>query len=723
DVVTGADAGTKTTADVEAATKDVQTAIVAAKAAKDNATTAAQKDATPVGNEKPVSDAKTALDNALADPTSDAKTLKTVADDYTKAISDAKTARATAKTDGQAAVDTATTDGVDQNPDVVAAVKAYTDVVTGADAGTKTTADVEAATKDVQTAIAAAKAAKDNATTATQQDATPVGNEKPVSDAKTALDNALADPKSDAATLKAVADDYTKAISDAKTARATATTAGQKAVDTATTDGVDQEPAVAKAITAYNDVAKGAGAGTKTTADVTAATTAVQAAIDAAKAAKDKATEATHQDATPVGNEDTVVAAKQQLADVLTTSTSDTATLTTATKDYINAIEAAKTARDHAKTAGQALVSTVNAAGLQHNPAVATAITNYQMIVAATDVEKATTAEVQAAVGVIQTALTAAQNAYSQAQTAGVKDATPVSNESGVQATKAALVTALSKQTSSNQTLTTAAKAYVQAIATAKQARDDAKTAGQAIVASATTAGVADNVDVAVAIQAYAGVVQAADAEQATTAEVQAAAAKLQATITAAKTAKANAEAALNQDATPVANEPSVTTAKQALTTTLADPSSSTKDLNAATQAYGQAIAAAQKARTAALNAGSKLIDQAHATTGQKTPAVTAAINDYEKLVTVAKAGHATTAMIQAAATKIQAAMQTSSTTPAPVQSATSTQVPVAPGQNAPTQQAYPQTGEKQSNAGVIGLAVTALVAMLGLGEKKRKQD
>ncbi|WP_225352634.1 hypothetical protein, partial [Lacticaseibacillus nasuensis] len=103
---------------------------------------------------------KAKLQTILAEPTSSTDEITTATQAYNAAITKAKADRDAAETAGDNTVAGATTAGVAQDGDVATAIKAYHDTVAGADAETKTSAEVAAAAKAVQTAIDAATAAR-----------------------------------------------------------------------------------------------------------------------------------------------------------------------------------------------------------------------------------------------------------------------------------------------------------------------------------------------------------------------------------------------------------------------------------------------------------------------------------------------------------------------------------------------------------------------------------
>ncbi|MFD1485911.1 KxYKxGKxW signal peptide domain-containing protein, partial [Lacticaseibacillus baoqingensis] len=295
--------------------------------AKTAAQTALDAAATPVSNEPTVQAARTALETYLAGSDLDADTLTQKTNDYTQAVATAKTDREAATTAGDKAVTDAQTANLASNPLVQAAITKYQQAVSNADTEQATTNDLKTATDTITAAVTAVT----KGTASAGQNASPVANEADVQAAKQALDNALADPAGTADAINTAAAAYDQAVKDTKTARDNAKTAGNAVVKTATTDGVDQNPDVTAAVTAYNEVVTAADNGTKTTAEVQAAANTVQTAITAAKEAKDKATTAAGVNSAPVGNEKSVADAKTALDNALSKPTSDTAAITKAT--------------------------------------------------------------------------------------------------------------------------------------------------------------------------------------------------------------------------------------------------------------------------------------------------------------------------------------------------------------------------------------------------------
>jgi LPXTG-motif cell wall-anchored protein len=290
---------------------------------------------------------------------------------------------------------------------------------------------------------------------------------------------------------------------------------------------------------------------------------------------------------------------------------------------------------------------------------VAKAINDYNAVVelAKTGSEGGTTEDITAAAAKITTAINNAKSATDNA-TAAITDAGEVKNETAVADALTALQTLTANPNSSTADINKAITDLNTAVGDAKPLREDAKTDGAAVVAQATTDGVADNAEVAKAINDYNAVVELAKtgSEGGTTADITAAAAKITTAITAATTANATLQEALNNTA-PVSNESAVTAALTKLTAISDNPATSTAALNNAVAEFNQVVQTAKQDRLAAIADGNVLVKTAQNTGLAAGTEVAKAIADFNAVVAEANTEKATTVDVEKAADALRTAI------------------------------------------------------------------
>lgn len=547
-------------------------AITDATNALENAVARAEAkavDTAPVAQEPDVQAKQDALNDVLDDPTSTTEAIDQAKQALQDAVDTAKQARDAANQ----AADTITDQVAASQDDAVKdAVAKLADAVKNAANNEGTTQAIT----DAQQAVV--DAVKDAANTALNQDNTPVQNEAKVIDAKQQLTDVLNNPDATPEQIVDATNAYDKAVADAKADRDAARADAAKALNETTP--VTYEPGVQDKIDALNNVLNDPTATADQINDATQALrTATETAVDQRSAVdQDAATAITNAQGSNQSDEPSVKAAEQALQDLVDQAKTDNPdALTQDIRDAIkNLQDAIAEAADNQGDARQAAQDALNAtAPVSHEQATADAIQNLQDVL---NNPAATTADIQEATEKL-TAATATDQVDRDAANTQANDA-------------------------------------VSAAETSDQA---------------TEPGVLEAIQHLKDVQAKA----AADSSDALTDDIKQAINDLAAAQEAAKQNQQAARDAATQaiaDSQPVSNEATVTKARDALNQLLQDPSSSTADIEKATDALTAANTAEQTKRDA-INQQADAYETKVANSNQREePAVQAALDALQEL-------------------------------------------------------------------------------------------
>lgn len=594
DAIAAGDADTGTSQAITDATNALENAVARAEAKA--------VDTAPVAQEADVQAKQDALNDVLDDPTSTTEAI----DQAKKALQDAVD---TAKQDRDAAnqaADTITEQVAASQDDAVKdAVAKLADAVKNAANNEGTTQDIT----DAQQAVV--DAVKDAANTALNQDNTPVQNETSVIDAKQQLTDILNNPDSTPEQIVDATNAYDKAVADAKADRDAAKTGDPNAL----TDDI------AQATQALKDAVADAGG-----------------AQDAARADAAKALNET----TPVTYEPGV----QDKIDALNNVLNDP----TATADQINdATQALRTATEtavdqRAAVDQDAATAITNAQGSNQSdePSVQAAEQALQDLVdqAKTDNPDALTQDIRDAIKNLQDAIAEAADNQGDARQAAqdaLNATAPVSHEQATADAIQNLQDVLNNPAATTADIQEATEKLTAATATDQVDRDAANTQANDAVSAAETSDQATEPGVLEAIQHLKDVQAkaAADSSDALTDDIKQAINDLAAAQEAAKQNQQAARDAAAQaivDSQPVSNEATVTKARDALNQLLQDPSSSTADIEKATDALIAANTAEQTKRDT-INQQADAYETKVANSNQREePAVQAALDALQEL-------------------------------------------------------------------------------------------
>lgn len=582
DAIAAGDADTGTSQAITDATNALENAVARAEAKA--------VDTAPVAQEPDVQAKQDALNDVLNDPTSTTEAIDQAKQALQDAVDTAKQERDAAN---QAADTIADQVAASQDDAVKDAVPKLADAVKNAANNEGTTQAIT----DAQQAVV--DAVKDAANTALNQDNTPVQNEAKVIDAKQQLTDVLNNPDATPEQIVDATNAYYKAVADAKADRDAANQAAQDEITAASQSNQANDQSVIDAAKKLQDLIDAAKTGDPNalTDDIAQATQALKDAVDAAGGAQDAA----RADAAKALNETTPVTYEpgvQDKIDALNNVLNDP----TATADQINdATQALRTATETAVDQRAAV-----------DQDAATAITNAQ------GSNQSDEPSVQAAEQALQDAIAEAADNQGDARQA-VQDAlnatAPVSHE---QATAEAIQNL--QDVLNNPSATTADIQEATEKLTAVTAADQA-----------TEPGVLDAIQHLKDVQAQA----AADSSDALTDDIKQAINDLAAAQEAAKQNQQAARDAAAQaiaDSQPVSNEATVTKARDALNQLLQDPSSSTADIEKATQALVDANTAEQTKRDT-INQQADAYETKVANSNQREePAVQAALDALQEL-------------------------------------------------------------------------------------------
>lgn len=329
-------------------------------------------------------------------------------------------------------------------------------------------------------------------------------------------------------------------------------------------------------------------------------------------------------DTAPVSQEADVQTAQKNLDDLVSDPNASDADVATAKEALEQAIQDAQTQRDEAKDAAQAASTSDETQAVADDPGVVEA---QQALQDAIDNADADTGTTQA----ITDATAALENAVARAE-AGSVDTAPVSQEEAVMQAQSDLDDVLDNPDATTAEVDAAKQALEDAVAQAKSDRADANT-----TADDTKTQVTDSQDDAVkqAVADLTAVQDAAANDDATTADIEQAVQKV---VDAVKDA---AQTALDQDASPVQNESTVSRAKDNLQDVLDNAESTPQEIVDATNAYNEAVADAKTARDDATKAAEDQITTTNNSNQVNDASVIDAKNKLQDLLDKAATGDA----------------------------------------------------------------------------------
>lgn len=630
DAIAAGDADTGTSQAITDATNALENAVARAEAKA--------VDTAPVAQEADVQAKQDALNDVLDDPTSTTEAI----DQAKQALQDAVD---TAKQDRDAANQAA-----DTITDQVAASQddAVKDAVAKLADAVKNAANNEGTTQDITDAQqAVVDAVKDAANTALNQDNTPVQNETSVIDAKQQLTDILNNPDSTPEQIVDATNAYDKAVADAKTDRDAANQAAQDEITSASQSNQANDQSVIDAAKKLQDLIDAAKTGDPNalTDDIAQATQALKDAVADAGGAQDAA----RADAAKALNETTPVTYEpgvQDKIDALNNVLNDP----TATADQINdATQALRTATEtavdqRAAVDQDAATAITNAQGSNQSdePSVQAAEQALQDLVdqAKTDNPDALTQDIRDAIKNLQDAIAEAADNQGDARQAAqdaLNATAPVSHEQATADAIQNLQDVLNNPAATTADIQEATEKLTAATATDQVDRDAANTQANDAVSAAETSDQATEPGVLEAIQHLKDVQAkaAADSSDALTDDIKQAINDLAAAQEAAKQNQQAARDAAAQaivDSQPVSNEATVTKARDALNQLLKDPSSSTADIEKATDALIAANTAEQTKRDT-INQQADAYETKVANSNQREePAVQAALDALQEL-------------------------------------------------------------------------------------------
>ncbi|UNW39724.1 lectin-like domain-containing protein [Weissella cibaria] len=620
-------------------------------AAVEQATDAMTSDnTTPVSLEDDTASAKATLQAVLDDPTATAADITDAINDFKNAIDDVRDDRQVVDEAAADALTAATNSGYADEQAVQQAMQDLQDVRDQAAADGATSADITAAQTALENALAAAKSTQDQAIADAQAIATnPVTNEPEVVAATQKLADLVAEAADGGdvsiADIVAAGQAITAAVVDAESQRDDANDAAQTAITDAQATNQAEEPGVTAAISQLQDLLTQAANDDPNalTADIIAATAAVKQAVqDAAQAQQDARDAANAVDTAPVSSEQSVVDAKSELAKVVGDPTATVAEINAAQQALEDAVDDEKAKRDTTNEAAEDALTTASNSDQADEPAVIAAQNALQQAQANAANDAGTTAEIADATKALTDAIAQAKADQQTARDAAAAvDTAPVSNESGVKAAQTALDKVLADTGATVKEIEDATNALENAVDAANSDREAANAkADSAKLTAAGTAqanepGVQDAIANLTALQNQA----ATDDANALTQDILDAITALQDAVTDSagdqQEARLAADNALAQTK-PVSHESATQDAMTKLQTLLADDSSTTADIQAATKALSQAVSDDTKVRTAANTAAASEIASAQNSTAANDAAVRDAVQALQDAVKTA---------------------------------------------------------------------------------------
>lgn len=630
DAIAAGDADTGTSQAITDATNALENAVARAEAKA--------VDTAPVAQEADVQAKQDALNDVLDDPTSTTEAIDQAKQALQDAVDTAKQERDAANQ----AADTITDQVAASQDDAVKdAVAKLADAVKNAANNEGTTQDIT----DAQQAVV--DAVKDAANTALNQDNTPVQNETSVIDAKQQLTDILNNPDSTPEQIVDATNAYDKAVADAKADRDAANQAAQDEITSASQSNQANDQSVIDAAKKLQDLIDAAKTGDPNalTDDIAQATQALKDAVADAGGAQDAA----RADAAKALNETTPVTYEpgvQDKIDALNNVLNDP----TATADQINdATQALRTATEtavdqRAAVDQDAATAITNAQGSNQSdePSVQAAEQALQDLVdqAKTDNPDALTQDIRDAIKNLQDAIAEAADNQGDARQAAqdaLNATAPVSHEQATADAIQNLQDVLNNPAATTADIQEATEKLTAATATDQVDRDAANTQANDAVSAAETSDQATEPGVLEAIQHLKDVQAkaAADSSDTLTDDIKQAINDLAAAQEAAKQNQQAARDAAAQaiaDSQPVSNEATVTKARDALNQLLQDPSSSTADIEKATQALVDANTAEQTKRDTINQQADAYETKVTNSNQREEPAVQAALDALQEL-------------------------------------------------------------------------------------------
>ncbi|MGG7601373.1 hypothetical protein [Weissella cibaria] len=630
DAIAAGDADTGTSQAITDATNALENAVARAEAKA--------VDTAPVAQEADVQAKQDALNDVLDDPTSTTEAIDQAKQALQDAVDTAKQERDAANQ----AADTITDQVAASQDDAVKdAVAKLADAVKNAANNEGTTQDIT----DAQQAVV--DAVKDAANTALNQDNTPVQNETSVIDAKQQLTDILNNPDSTPEQIVDATNAYDKAVADAKADRDAANQAAQDEITSASQSNQANDQSVIDAAKKLQDLIDAAKTGDPNalTDDIAQATQALKDAVADAGGAQDAA----RADAAKALNETTSVTYEpgvQDKIDALNNVLNDP----TATADQINdATQALRTATEtavdqRAAVDQDAATAITNAQGSNQSdePSVQAAEQALQDLVdqAKTDNPDALTQDIRDAIKNLQDAIAEAADNQGDARQAAqdaLNATAPVSHEQATADAIQNLQDVLNNPAATTADIQEATEKLTAATATDQVDRDAANTQANDAVSAAETSDQATEPGVLEAIQHLKDVQAkaAADSSDALTDDIKQAINDLAAAQEAAKQNQQAARDAAAQaivDSQPVSNEATVTKARDAVNQLLQDPSSSTADIEKATDALIAANTAEQTKRDTINQQGDAYETKVANSNQREEPAVQAALDALQEL-------------------------------------------------------------------------------------------
>lgn len=578
----------------------------------------------PVSQETAVKDAQQQLDDLAKDPTASDADVAQAKQALQDAVDQAKQDRDAAKTTANDTLASDDTTAVATDPAVADAMQDLRDAIAAGDADTGTSQAITDATNALENAVARAEAKA--------VDTAPVAQEADVQAKQDALNDVLDDPTS---TTEAI-DQAKQALQDAVDTAKQDRDAANQAADTITDQvAASQDDAVKDAVAKLADAVKNAANNEGTTQDITDAQ---QAVVDAVK---DAANTALNQDNTPVQNETSVIDAKQQLTDILNNPDSTPEQIVDATNAYDKAVADAKADRDVANQAAQDEITSASQSNQANDQSVIDAAKKLQDLIdaAKTGDPNALTDDIAQATQALKDAVADAGGAQDAARADAAKalnETTPVTYEPGVQDKIDALNNVLNDPTATADQINDATQALRTATETAVDQRAAVDQDAATAITNAQGSNQSDEPSVQAAEQALQDLVDQAktDNPDALTQDIRDAIKNLQDAIAEAADNQGDARQAAQAivDSQPVSNEATVTKARDALNQLLQDPSSSTADIEKATDALIAANTAEQTKRDT-INQQADAYETKVANSNQREePAVQAALDALQEL-------------------------------------------------------------------------------------------
>ncbi|WP_259709081.1 lectin-like domain-containing protein [Weissella confusa] len=578
----------------------------------------------PYDQESAVSSAASNLETISNDPTKTTADVQAAQKALDDAIVAAKSDRETAKTNAETAETNATDQGVAGDSTVVAAQKALDDAVAAAGNNTGTTQAIVDATNalDRAVAVASAKAVATNPVSQETAVASAKDNlDKVLADSASTTDQIIA--ARDA--LKDAVADALEARNNALNGADTAISNASQSTAALDSDVIAAQKALQEAVDNANADTGTTDAVTKATEALNKAISDAQADQEAARAAAAAAIAAM----TPVSNEANILAASKSLQDILDNQNATADQITNATTALTNATATEKDTRSDAVSAADAAITNAQAGDNANDEGVQAAIENLQNVIANATDEKSDsdgnvplTDDIEAATQALAQAISDAASAREDAVTAAqdaMSDTAPVSLEPDTATAKETLQKVLDDPKATATDIEEAMQDFKEAIDTVREERTAVNDEATTAVTNAQNSDYADEQGVQDAIAALKEAQDNAAKDTGTTAEITDAMTALQDALDAAKSdqqkAIDDAEAVVTS---PVSHETEVVNAQKALDDLIASAESggdvSIADINDAAQALQEAVDAASEQRDTANEAADQAVTAAEAT-------------------------------------------------------------------------------------------------------------